>query len=102
MIEWRRREFERAFFVTDEIRPADRAGDTFEFQRVAAIRNYDNILHTRNLRKDPADFFQTVEFFAAIAVDVGGEQHFRRDLAEAVDDATDAEIRRARRPHRAQ
>ena len=31
---------------------------------------------------------------------IGGEKHFRRDLAEAVDDALRAEIRRARRPQR--
>ena len=45
---------------------------------------------------------EAIEFLAAVTVRIGGEQHFRRDLAEAVDHALRAEIRRARRPHRAE
>ena len=39
---------------------------------------------------------------AGVAVAVGGDQHLRLDLAEAVEHALDAEIRRARRPDRAE
>ena len=38
----------------------------------------------------------------AVAVAVDGEQHLGLDLAEPVDDRPDAELRRARRPHRAE
>jgi hypothetical protein len=42
---------------------------------------------------------QHVELAAAVAVAVRDEQHFRLDLAEAVEHPVDAEIRRAGRPY---
>ena len=43
-----------------------------------------------------------VEMAAAIGIAIGGDQHLRVDLAEAVEDAPGSEIRRGGRPHRTQ
>jgi predicted NBD/HSP70 family sugar kinase len=47
-----------------------------------------------------AQALEAVAALAVVEVAIRREQHLRRDLAEAVEDAVDAEIRRARRPHR--
>ena len=45
---------------------------------------------------------RTAMRLAVVPVPVDGEEHARLDLAEAIEHALHAEIRRARRPHRAQ
>ena len=47
---------------------------------------------------DVGDRVEAVEVLAAVAVAVHGEHHLGLDLGEAVDDAGDAEVGRARRP----
>ena len=55
-----------------------------------------------DLLADRRDRRAAVEVLAAVAVAVDREQHLRLDLGEAVDDAARAELRRGRRPHRAE
>ena len=43
-----------------------------------------------------------LDALARIAVAVSGDQHLGRDLPEAVKHAADPEVRRGRRPHRAE
>ena len=56
----------------------------------------------RKCSRDVGDLRETVERLPAVVVAVDGDQHHRRDLAEPIENALDAEVRRARRPHRAQ
>ena len=53
------------------------------------------------LRAISASRGEAVVRLAGVVVAVGGDEHRRLDLAEAIEHALDAEVRRARRPHRA-
>ena len=55
-------------------------------------------LTTGSARATSAAFAQAIEPLAAVRVAVDGEQDRRRDLAEPIEDALHAEIRRTRRP----
>jgi len=73
-----------------------------EYGSVVEIRHYDNTLDGWNLRHDLAHSRQAVDLLPCVAVAIGAEQHLWLDLAEAVQYALHAEIRRARRPHGAE
>ena len=68
----------------------DDVGDDYDF------------LHRGQSCQHAADRRQRIQRLAAVEIAVGREQHPRPDLPEAVQHAVDAEIRRARRPHRAE
>src|SRR5581483_10700374 len=60
------------------------------------------LLKRRQLPLERGDRLSPVEIPAAVAVAVDCEEHLGLDLGEAVDDAANAELRRAARPGRAQ
>ena len=72
-----------------------------ERSRRGRRRHQHNPLDARKARRDLPHFGGIVEPLAARAVAGRGDQHLGRDLAEAVEHAIDAEIRRAGRPDRA-
>ena len=66
------------------------------------VGHHDHVLDSGKLGQDLAYLRPAVEDLAAVEVAVGGDQHLGRDLAEAVEHAARAEIRRARGPDRAE
>jgi len=102
MIERQHFELRRMVFAAGEIVPRHGAAQSVERQRVAGVGHHDELLDARNLLEHAAHLRQAVEALAAVAVRIGREQHFRLDLAEAVDHAVDTEIRRAGRPRGAE
>ena len=97
MIEGDRREGESGA-RHEEIVPADRAAQFRPGARLAEERHDDRALDPRHGREDPGHDGPGVDALAVVTVAVGRDQHARGDLAEAVDDAVHAEVRRARGP----
>ena len=62
----------------------------------------DGARDRRRIRQDAGDALAAVDRLAVVEIAVGAEQHLRRDLAEAVHHAADAEVGRTRRPDGAQ
>ena len=69
---------------------------------LAEVRDVHRVLERRERGFDRAHFVTPVDDLLAVAVAVDREQHLRLDLCEAVDDRAGPELRRARRPDRAQ
>jgi hypothetical protein len=65
------------------------------------IRQPHDLAHRGQLAQDRADLLTAIEVLATEAVAVGDQQQRRFDLREAIDDGARAELRRRRRPHRA-
>ena len=70
--------------------------------RLADVWNHHHPLHGWQLLEHAADRRERVDGLAVVEIAVGGEEHARRHLAEAVEHAVDAEVGRARRPRRAE
>ena len=83
--------------VGEQVGPLDRVGD-----RRLAVGHVHDVLDGGQRRADLRDLLRPVEVAVAEAVAADGEQDLRLDLREAVDDAARAELRRARRPGRAE
>ena len=66
--------------------------------RLVALGNDHGFFEAGKRPGDLGDFFKHAVALAVVVVAVGGEQNFRLDLTEPVEDAGDAEIGRARRP----
>ena len=73
-------------------------GDRRHVRFRGEVRNHDHLLHSRQARGDFLHALDRVVRLAVVAVAVGAEQQLRLGLAEAVEHAVGAEIRRARRP----
>jgi hypothetical protein len=78
-----------------------RAAKAIERRLRREQRYHDDGLDTVDRLAHGAQALEAVAALAVVEVAIRREQHLRRDLAEAVEDAVDAEIRRARRPDRA-
>ena len=100
MVEGQPREGDRRRRRRAAMKSASRTalGSVREIRRVAEIGQHDDALDAGQLRQAFADAGQRIEALAAIAIAVGGEQQLGRDLAEAVEHALHAEIRRAGGP----
>src|SRR5690348_5131516 len=61
----------------------------------AHIAYDNNLTHAGKLLKHLCYGAERVECLAAIEITIGSNQHRRRDLAEAIQHAADAEVRRA-------
>ena len=87
-------------------RPLARPGARPRRQRVGEpalrVRDFDDGLEAREPLAHRGDLLATVDQPIAPAVAGDGEQELRLELAEPVEDAADAELRRARRPDRAE
>jgi hypothetical protein len=70
--------------------------------RRTQVVDHHALLHARQLFQHLRHLVLAVVFLAAIEVAVRAEEHLRLDLAEAIQHALHAEIRRAARPDRAQ
>ena len=90
----------------DERVPRDGAADGREVlraePRVREIRNHDHALDGGQPRDDRGHLVEDRQRLAVVPVAVDREEHARLDLAEAVEHALHAEIRRARREDRAE
>src|SRR5439155_26680030 len=81
-----------------EMLPCLRAANSRDVSRGGQIRHYHHVLDLRDARRDVAYALEAIDFFSAVAVRIGAEEDTRTDLAEPVEYAVDAEVRRARRP----
>ena len=59
----------------------------------------DHVLDARQQGKNAGQLVREIDLFAGVEVAVTSNQHLRRDLAEAVDDALHAKIGRTGGPH---
>src|SRR5467141_1067457 len=73
-----------------------------EGRLISQVGDHDHALDGGDPGGDSGDALQAVDLLAGVAIPVGTEQDARRDLAEAVNDAGDAEVWRARGPDRAE
>src|SRR5258708_2314593 len=76
----------------------DRLRDVGDVDPRVVVRHDHHLAQRRQLLGDGAHALERVVALAVVAVAVGAEQHFRLDLAEAVEHALDAEVGRARGP----
>ena len=65
----------------------------------AEVGHDEHVLDTRQPRQNASQFVGEIDLFAGVKVAVTGDQHFRLDLAEAIDDALNAKIGRTGGPH---
>ncbi len=79
--------------LAHELVPRDRPGD-----RAAGVLDVDDRLQRRQPLADRGDVLAAVDELLSVDVPADREQHLRVELAQPVDDAADAELRRARRP----
>ena len=84
--------------VAQEIRQRHGTVDAADVGRLVEVGDHRDALHGRQLLHDLAELAQHVDALAAVPVAVDRQQHRRLDLAEAVEHALHAEVRRARRP----
>ena len=70
-------------------------------RRLLQVRDHDHLLDRRQTRGDGCHLVEDRDHLAVVVVAVDGDQDLGRDLAEAVQHALDAELRRTRRPRRA-
>ena len=82
----------------DEIVEHHGARQAVQRRRGAHIGHDHRPRHRRHPVQDLGQLAQAVVAFAVVIIAVGGEQDLGFDLAEAVDDPLDAEVRRARGP----
>ncbi len=99
MVERERVELERPR-LGHELVPLARVGQLVV--RPADERDMDDGLDRRQLLADLGDLVAPVDEPVAVPVAGRREQHLRLELAEPVDDAAHAELRRRRRPDRAE
>jgi hypothetical protein len=100
MVERQRCEGDRPGLVGGrEIRPQRRIPEPVERRLRRGVGHDHDRRERRQARGDLAQLGEAVMRLAVVVIPVDGEQHLGLDLAEAVDDALHAEIRRAGRPH---
>ena len=73
-------------------------GDLADGRRGIQVGNDDRLQQRRHLRHYLGVLRQAVDRLAVVPVAIDADQHLGLDLAEAVEHALDAEIRRGRRP----
>ena len=76
--------------------------DRVERGLLVHVGHEHDALDARDLFLDRAHGRHAIERLARVAIAVGGEQHLRRDLTEAIEHAARAEVRRTGRPDRAE
>ena len=81
----------------DELVPRDVVA-----RRGVQVRDANGRAHRREAGAQRVDLVVSVQSARAVPVAVDDEQHGRLDLGEAVEHGARAELRRARRPHRAE
>ncbi len=79
----------------------DRARHHADGGRALRVRHHDHFLDRRQRGDDLGEARHDVDRLAVVEIAVGAEEYAWLDLAEAVEHALHAEIRRARRPDRA-
>ena len=72
--------------------PRARAARAVERRHGVEVLEHDDLTHRRQAGDDLREPLETVVPAAPIHVAVGGDEHDRLDLAEAVDDPVDAEV----------
>ena len=83
--------------VPEQLGPLDGVGD-----HGLAVGDVHDVLDGRQRLAELRDLLRPVQVAVAEPVPADGEEDLRLDLGEAVDDAARAELRRARRPRRAE
>ena len=81
-----------------EFVPADDIADRGD-SSAAEVRNEDRPLHRRQRTHDLGDPSRAVMVFPGVRVGVGRDENLWLDLAESIENALRAEVRRTGRPH---
>ena len=73
----------------------DHRGKLGQTRLHATVGHHDQLLQAAQLRQDFRQLAAHIQLLAGVAITAAGDQHPRLDLAEAVDHALRAEVRRA-------
>src|SRR5881398_2335037 len=79
----------------DKSRPQRSFAHALEIRHLLPVRRDDDVLKSRYSESDLPQSRQKVDLFAVVQISVGGEQHLRLDLPEAIHDTLCAEVGRA-------
>ena len=90
------------FVAGDEVFEQHGPGKAAGRRLVARVGNDDGPLETAEFLLDRGNALEGIELLAVVEVSIAREQDLGGDLPETVEQTLDAEVRRARRPDRAQ